>query len=48
MELKIVSLWVQKSNQTTCVWKIWNPSTYACEIDRYLKSIIDDSIVTYE
>ena len=25
---------------------IWNPSTCACKIDKYLKSIIGDSVVT--
>ena len=28
--------------------KSWNPSTCTCEIDEYLKSIIADSVVTYD
>ena len=31
-----------------CLWKknyTWNPSTFICENSRYLKSIVDDSVI---
>ena len=27
---------------------IWNPRTCACEIDKHLKSIISDTVVTFD
>ena len=29
-----------------CVQCIWNPATYSCQTGRYVKSIIDDSMIT--
>ena len=32
----------KKWNKKLCRWECWNPSTCACEINRYLKSITDE------
>ena len=32
----------KKWNKKLCQWECWNPSTCACEINRYLKSITDE------
>ena len=41
-------VWGQKSKRISYVQKdyIWNPATWACENDKYLASIIDDSVIT--
>ena len=47
-EYRITLMWGQKPNNTPCVCEkdyVWNPSTCACKISKYLKCIIGDSVV---
>lgn len=43
-------MWVWKSQRISCVQKgyVWNPATFTCETEKYLGSIVDESVFMYD
>ena len=46
---KDISCWCNRKKHHICKkFDIWNPATCSCKNDRYLASIIDNSVITCE
>ena len=44
-----IKIGIRKSVRVSVkIWKTWNPATCSCENDKYLGSIIDNSMITFD
>ena len=44
-----IKIGIRKSVRVSVkIWKTWNPATCSCENDKYLGSIVDSSMITFD